>query len=170
MYKQNTEVEQLVSFLQRAYTWPRSNWRPSACEADVIATRPQVPWSCVWNRTLKAQENHGWRDVLPPHSSSFAREHRRHCSCAGVAAASGDAVARFGIAAALEGHSGRITPGSVACCMYTWPGSNWRPSACEADVIATRPQVLVVTGSTAGFARTAHPGTGFTSPGPVANL
>ena len=26
---------------------------------------------------------------------------------------------------------------------YTWPGSNWRPSACEADVIATRPQVLV---------------------------
>ena len=26
---------------------------------------------------------------------------------------------------------------------YTWPGSNWRPSACEADVIATRPQVHV---------------------------
>ena len=26
--------------------------------------------------------------------------------------------------------------------LYTWPGSNWRPSACEADVIATRPQVL----------------------------
>ena len=26
---------------------------------------------------------------------------------------------------------------------YTWPGSKWRPSACEADVIATRPQVLV---------------------------
>ena len=26
---------------------------------------------------------------------------------------------------------------------YTWPGSSWRPSACEADVIATRPQVLV---------------------------
>ena len=25
---------------------------------------------------------------------------------------------------------------------YTWPGSNWRPSASEADVIATRPQVL----------------------------
>ena len=24
---------------------------------------------------------------------------------------------------------------------YTWPGSSWRPSACEADVIATRPQV-----------------------------
>ena len=29
------------------------------------------------------------------------------------------------------------------CTCYTWPGSNWRPSACEADVIATRPQVLV---------------------------
>jgi hypothetical protein len=27
--------------------------------------------------------------------------------------------------------------------LYTWPGSNWRPSACEADVIATRPQVLL---------------------------
>ena len=27
---------------------------------------------------------------------------------------------------------------------YTWPGSNWRPSACEADVIATRPQVLLI--------------------------
>ena len=26
---------------------------------------------------------------------------------------------------------------------YTWPGSSWRPSACEADVIATRPQVLL---------------------------
>ena len=26
---------------------------------------------------------------------------------------------------------------------YTWPGSNWRPSACEADVVATRPQVLL---------------------------
>ena len=30
-------------------------------------------------------------------------------------------------------------PGAVK---YTRPGSNWRPSACEADVIATRPQVL----------------------------
>ena len=28
---------------------------------------------------------------------------------------------------------------------YTWPGSNWRPSACEADVIATRPQLLFCT-------------------------
>ena len=24
---------------------------------------------------------------------------------------------------------------------YAWPGSNWRPSACEVDLIATRPQV-----------------------------
>ena len=29
------------------------------------------------------------------------------------------------------------------CTCYTWPGSSWRPSACEADVIATRPQVLM---------------------------
>ena len=28
-----------------------------------------------------------------------------------------------------------------AAHVYTWPGSNWRPSACKADVIATRPQV-----------------------------
>ena len=28
---------------------------------------------------------------------------------------------------------------------YTWPGSNRRPSACEADVIATRPQLLCCT-------------------------
>ena len=32
----------------------------------------------------------------------------------------------------------------LCLCKYTWPGSNWRPSACEADVIATRPQVHVV--------------------------
>ena len=31
------------------YTWPGSNWRPSACEADVIATRPQVLWK-MWCR------------------------------------------------------------------------------------------------------------------------
>ena len=37
------------------------------------------------------------------------------------------------------------------CCLrswptrnYTWPGSSWRPSACGADVIATRPQVLMI--------------------------
>ena len=35
------------------------------------------------------------------------------------------------------------THGQLACVIYTWPGSNWRPSACEADVIATRPQVLL---------------------------
>ena len=32
----------------------------------------------------------------------------------------------------------------ISCKKYTWPGSNWRPSACEADVIATRPQVQVL--------------------------
>ena len=33
------------------YTWPGSSWRPSACWADVIATRPQVLlllWACAW--------------------------------------------------------------------------------------------------------------------------
>ena len=35
----------------------------------------------------------------------------------------------------------RIAP-PLQIAKYTWPGSNWRPSACEADVIATRPQVL----------------------------
>ena len=33
------------------------------------------------------------------------------------------------------------------CTCYTWPGSSWRPSACEADVIATRPQVLAMLSS-----------------------
>jgi hypothetical protein len=36
----------LRSRSSQTYTWPGSNWRPSACEADVIATRPQVPWFC----------------------------------------------------------------------------------------------------------------------------
>ena len=34
---------------------------------------------------------------------------------------------------------------------YTQPGSNWRPSACYADVIATRPWVLSVPGSDGGW-------------------
>ena len=36
------------------YTWPGSNWRPPACEADVIATRPQVPKSRI---TMLRQKN-----------------------------------------------------------------------------------------------------------------
>ena len=36
------------------YTWPGSSWRPSACEADVIATRPQVPYSCRGPRNCPA--------------------------------------------------------------------------------------------------------------------
>ena len=31
--------------VEKKYTRPGSNWRPSACEADVIATRPLVPCS-----------------------------------------------------------------------------------------------------------------------------
>ena len=50
------------------YTWPGSNWRPSACWADVIATRPQVPID-KWNikmpcwRSLNfaiSREEEGW--------------------------------------------------------------------------------------------------------------
>ena len=35
----------------------------------------------------------------------------------------------------------RIAP-PLQVAKYSWLWSNWRPSACEADVIATRPQVL----------------------------
>ena len=41
------------------YTWPGSNWRPSACGADVIATRPQV--RCLSDR---------WNDLTRPSSAS----------------------------------------------------------------------------------------------------
>ena len=38
----------------KKYTRPGSNWRPSACEADVIATRPLVPrvFFRVWNSVV----------------------------------------------------------------------------------------------------------------------
>ena len=41
----------------RIYTWPGSNWRPSACWADVIATRPQVHiflCAALFSRALRA--------------------------------------------------------------------------------------------------------------------
>ena len=38
----------------------------------------------------------------------------------------------------------RARPCQENLTSYTWPGSSWRPSACWADVIATRPQVLHV--------------------------
>ena len=42
--KQNVNQQIAVAILPqpKKYTWPGSNWRPSACWADVIATRPQV--------------------------------------------------------------------------------------------------------------------------------
>ena len=52
-------------------------------------------------------------------------------------------------------------------CKYTWPGSNWRPSACEADVIATRPQVHM--GDTCGNShpkQSMHCGSNFHSSSP----
>ena len=41
-----------------------------------------------------------------------------------------------------ELNPGLLAPETRIRC-YTWPGSNWRPSACEADIIATRLQVLL---------------------------
>ena len=80
--------------LREKYTWPGSNWRPSACWADVIATRPQVPLN--------------------------------------------DAILDISAKTPV----GCFEANAIKQKTYTWPGSNWRPSACEADVIATRPQVL----------------------------
>ena len=37
--------------MTRQYTLPGSSWRPSACEADVIATRPRVPCSMSRNQS-----------------------------------------------------------------------------------------------------------------------
>ena len=97
-----------------AYTRPGSNWRPSACWADVIATRPRVPWRSrpprisVMQRNLPLQLKYEWR----------------YATCA-----SAKILVRRRVLV-RDGHK-----------TYTWPGSNWRPSACEADVIATRPQV-----------------------------
>ena len=47
-------------------------------------------------------------------------------------------------------------PMRMRACKYTWPGSNWRPSACEADVIATRPQVHVAEVRAAGTPERHH--------------
>ena len=37
-----TQPATSVGYIDHKYTWPGSSWQPSACEADVIATRPQV--------------------------------------------------------------------------------------------------------------------------------
>ena len=39
---------------------------------------------------------------------------------------------------------------------YTWPGSNWRPSACEADDVATRPKVLMTKLTQSNYTATSH--------------
>ena len=44
-------------------------------------------------------------------------------------------------------YSGSNCPPQNKRTRYTWPGSNWRPSARWADVIATRPQVLIDDGA-----------------------
>ena len=35
-------ARQALELAQRLYSWSGLNWRPSACEADAIATRPQL--------------------------------------------------------------------------------------------------------------------------------
>ena len=52
-------------------------------------------------------------------------------------------IADIGFALARNAHSEIALTRVKQKREYTWPGSNWRPSACEADVIATRPQVLL---------------------------
>ena len=48
--------------LHNSYSWPGSNWRPSACEADVIATRPQVPECSLSNDSTSASKSSDcWR-------------------------------------------------------------------------------------------------------------
>ena len=47
----------------------------------------------------------------------------------------------------------KVSPIRCRGCKYTWPGSNWRPSACEADVIVTRPQVQVTEMRAAGISQ-----------------
>ena len=78
--RQNTVATCIAPPLQVAkYTWPGSNWRPSACEADVIATRPQV---------LRNSEGARWRrkytckpfGIDPPKSRPWnLRPLLRHC-------------------------------------------------------------------------------------------
>ena len=58
-------------------TGPGSNWRHSACEADVIATRPQVHMNCVRERShiLEASvRTKGRPPKLPPPSPLPARD------------------------------------------------------------------------------------------------
>ena len=60
-------------------------------------------------------------------------------------AETGRRMADVGHGRAGKGRSGQGRGSSKVGpnAMYTRPGSNWRPSACYADVIATRPRVLV---------------------------
>ena len=107
------------------YTWPGSSWRPSACKADVIATRPQVH---DYTTHIEA-ETHALPFAPAYHSSSVC--HSNSTSTTYCCQASSPRI-----------HS---VFNRWVKSLYTWPGSNWRPSACEADVIATRPQVRVRT-------------------------
>ena len=53
-----THLSRFCSSDDYHYAWPGSNWRPSACWADVIATRPREPLNepCHTNDTMTAAE------------------------------------------------------------------------------------------------------------------
>ena len=85
-------LAQWVWIAQNKYTWPGSNWRHSACEADVIATRPQVlmakhPLSQVGRRARARRGTSSMTHIPPPeHASSSASctpsPARPHCKFA----------------------------------------------------------------------------------------
>ena len=65
------------------YTWQGSNWRPSACEADVIATRPQVP--CILSHAdeyrlinIRMFEE---EPLERPVTASYVTPYLRYCAC-----------------------------------------------------------------------------------------
>ena len=120
------------------YTQPGSNWRPSACWADVIATRPWV--LDMHGSAFNAGTGPG--STLGPLRGRGATKCER--SPRAATAFAGCMVRPRTSAQALawpiRRHS-KMQP-VVRWRKYTQPGSKWRPSACGADVIATRPQVL----------------------------
>ena len=124
-------------------------------------------WCLTWRR---AREHAGEAPALPSQAAGrqsgdcgfpFRREHLSPPGCSsksGVSMLEGAAHKAPHRLVVRTSRCGRDNPGStpgavtsaalwcghiVPTSTYTWPGSNWRPSACEADVIATRPQVLL---------------------------
>ena len=55
----------------KIYTWPGSTWRPSACEADVIATRPQVLGESLWSSSYSTAKTNWTVERCSPHSGDW---------------------------------------------------------------------------------------------------